>query len=148
MRFVGSLIDSVIILMVMLPIMFLTGYINMDDAMRGIQPSFYEKIKMGLIGFVVFIALQGYFLYTYGQTIAKKILGMRIVTMQNEKPDFAKLLTMRYGVVYLINQVPILNLFFTLANALCIFIGNDRRCIHDHFAGTKVIVEKSSIGTR
>jgi uncharacterized RDD family membrane protein YckC len=144
MRFLGSLIDGVIMLIVIVPIMFLTGYINIDDMMRGIQPSMYEQVKMAVIGFVVLVLLQGYFLYSSGQTIAKKILGTRIVTMQNEKPDFIKLLTMRYGLVHLINQVPIVNFVFSLANALCIFIGNDRRCIHDYFAGTKVIMDKKT----
>jgi uncharacterized RDD family membrane protein YckC len=144
MRFLGSLIDGVIMLIVIVPIMFLTGYINIDDMMRGIQPSMYEQVKMAIIGFVVLVLLQGYFLYSSGQTIAKKILGTRIVTMQNEKPDFTKLLAMRYGLVHLINQVPIVNFVFSLANALCIFIGNDRRCIHDYFAGTKVIMDKKT----
>jgi uncharacterized RDD family membrane protein YckC len=71
-----------------------------------------------------------------GQSIAKKMFGMRIVRLDGSLPGFVN------GVV-LRSWVPgFISLFFgglfATADALAIF-GKERRCIHDHIAGTRVI---------
>jgi uncharacterized RDD family membrane protein YckC len=142
LRLLGVIIDTVIMLMIMVPIMFATGFINIDEMMKGIQPPLMSRIWMAFAGFGVFLLVQGYFLYTSGQTIGKKILGTRIVNADNEKPEFFKLIGLRYATVHFISQIPCLGAVFGIANALCIFMGDERKCLHDRFAGTKVIMDK------
>jgi uncharacterized RDD family membrane protein YckC len=49
-------------------------------------------------------------------------------------PSAGRLLGMRYVVNSLLGNVP----FYTLLDVLLIF-GDERRCIHDYLAGTKVV---------
>lgn len=140
LRFLGALIDGLIMMLLLVPLMFATGYIS--DIMSGIQPGLLDNLKIALLGFVVFLVVQGYFLNASGQTIGKKILGTKIVTMDNEKPEFLKLILMRYVTIHAISQIPILGGIFALVNYIFIFFGDQRQCLHDKFAGTKVVMVK------
>ncbi len=140
LRFLGALIDGLIMLMLIAPLMFATGYVS--EIMAGKQPDFFDNLKMGTLGFVVFLLVQGYFLNATGQTIGKKILGTKIVTLDNEKPEFVKLILMRYLTIHAIGQIPFLGGIFGFVNAIFIFFGDQRQCLHDRFAGTKVVMTK------
>src|SRR4051812_35529481 len=90
-----------------------------------------------LAGFGVFIAIQGYPLAATGQTWGKKMFGLRIVDMQGYKPEFVKLIAMRYLLGRLLGLIPL----YGLVDVLFIF-GEDRRCVHDYIAGTRVVVAR------
>lgn len=140
LRLLGAIIDTLILLLLIVPLMFATGYIN--SIMSGVQPGFFEQLKMGAMGFGVFLLLQGYFLNATGQTIGKKILGTKIVTMDNEKPEIVKLILTRYAILHVINHIPFVGGLFGLVNVIFIFFGDQRQCLHDKFAGTKVVMAK------
>ena len=138
LRFFGALIDGLIMLLLIVPLMFATGYIS--SIMAGVQPGLLDNLKIGAIGFVVFLLVQGYFLNASGQTIGKKILGTKIVTLDNEKPEFVKLILMRYLTIHAIGQIPVIGGIFGFVNAIFIFFGDQRQFLHDRFAGTKVVL--------
>ena len=72
--------------------------------------------------------------------VGKKILGVRIVRYDNARnPGFLRVVVLRYLILKPIWMIPILGQLFVLADALFIF-GDNRRCIHDLVARTKVIV--------
>ncbi len=141
-RLGGAFIDGTIAIVLLFPLLFAIGYLNWEDMKAGIQPDLITKLKTAAVGFISFLLIQGAFLNASGQTIGKKILGMRIVTLDNQKPDFFKLILLRYITVRLISLIPIAGPVFGLANCIFVFIGNERRCLHDRFAGTKVILAK------
>ena len=65
--------------------------------------------------------------------------GVRIVMYENGKlPGFVNGWLLRSFVPGLIGQVPYVGGLFSLVDILCIF-GEERRCIHDMIAGTKVV---------
>jgi len=139
-RLLGAIVDGLIMLAILMPIMFVSGYFAAITS--GVRPGFFDNLKWGVVGFVIFLVVQGYFLNANGQTIGKKVMGTRIVTLDNEKPEFIKLIALRYLSIQAISQIPILGAIFGLVNALFIFAGDQRQCLHDKFAGTKVIVDK------
>ena len=141
-RLLGAIIDGILMMLLVFPLLFAFGFMSINDIMAGIQPTFVDNLKMGTIGFVVFLLVQGYFLNASGQTIGKKILGTKIVTLDNEKPEFVKLILMRYLTVHAIGQVPFIGGIFGFVNAIFIFFGDQRQCLHDRFAGTKVVLTK------
>ena len=108
-------------------------------------------IVMTIIGFLQFTIIHGYFLHTTGQTIGKKILNLQIVGLDNKQLSLAKLLSLRYFILQAAIPVTIyycfsynIILLFSLIGLLSvidpIFIfGENRRCLHDLIAGTKVI---------
>lgn len=88
---------------------------------------------------VVLLGIQIYLLVTRGQTLGKKFLGIKIVCFEDDSnPGFVKVFLLRMLVNGLIGAVPFLGLIYSLTDILFIF-REDRRCIHDLIAGTKVV---------
>lgn len=76
------------------------------------------------------------FLTRDGQTIGKKLAGIRIVKVEtDENGGFVTNVLLRSAVGWLLGAIP----GYTLVDSLFIF-RQDRRCIHDLIAGTKVVV--------
>jgi len=105
----------------------------------GQEPGFLASMGFTLFGFIVFVAIQGYFLNQSGQTIAKKLLKMKIVDESGNKPEFVRLIALRYGVLQFAQLVPFLGAIYGLVDALFIF-RDDRRRISDLLAGTRVVM--------
>lgn len=118
------------------PTMYFTGMF--DNAIAGVQS--YDEIMLGaLMGFAVFLVLNGYLLATRGQTIGKVAAQTRIVSMEDRKIlPLWKLISLRVLPVSLVSIIPAVGSLATLIDILFIFRG-DRRCVHDHIAGTIVI---------
>jgi len=85
-----------------------------------------------------YLTVNGRLLYKYGQTIGKKYLEIKIVDLNNKLPVLSSSYGLRYFIPALFSFVPFIGRFLALIDILFIF-RKDRRCIHDHIAGTKVI---------
>ncbi|MFM7067364.1 MAG: RDD family protein [Gammaproteobacteria bacterium] len=93
---------------------------------------------MGL-GWLAFIAFQCYLLATRGQTIGKIVMSLRIVRFDDGgNPGFVKAVLLRTFVWAIITAVPFVGPLVGLIGILFIF-RDDRRCLHDHLAGTRVV---------
>ena len=136
-RLAAAIIDGLILLFVLVPLMFAGGYFS--GIMQGQQPGFGTQLLWSLLSFALFIAIQGFPLAKTGQTWGKKLLKLKIVDLAGAKPDFVRLVGMRYGSTQLISLVPIIGGIYVLVDVLFIF-RDDRRCIHDLIAGTRVVV--------
>lgn len=135
-RLLASLIDGLIMLVIVMPVMYLTG--GFDGVSKGVQPSLVYILFMALLIIVVFIIINGALLTTKGQTIGKRALLIKIVTLSGELPSIKKHLLKRYGVYFLIGQVPLVGQILSTANLL-IVLGKQKRCGHDYLAGTLVV---------
>ena len=93
--------------------------------------------------YVVFLALQGWFLYQTSQTVGKKLVGLRIVRADGSHAALGRLLGLRMAVTFALTQVPYLGKLFSLLDCLWIF-GAPRRCLHDLIADTIVVTAESS----
>jgi uncharacterized RDD family membrane protein YckC len=91
---------------------------------------------LGLIGLAI---VNLYFLHRDGQSLGKKALSIRIVRMNDDRASLGRILALRWLVPGVIGAVPIVGPFFSLADSLFIF-GEQRRCIHDYLADTKVVL--------
>ncbi len=96
---------------------------------------------------LIVTGVQWFFLARDGQTIGKKALKIKIVLVADgSKPGFVRAVLLRNLVLRIINFViglvpilgPLANLAIGLTNPLMIF-AEDRRCLHDHIAGTHVV---------
>ena len=108
---------------------------------NGIPLSMEENIVTFLVGQTLFLILNGVFLNNNGQTIGKKIMNIKIVSMERNQVGIIKLYTLRYLVFSFVNQIPTVGSLINLVNILFIF-GKERRCLHDRIAGTCVIKAK------
>lgn len=99
--------------------------------------SFLVGLVGAVVGYVLFLAIHGKFLAESGQTIGKKVLGIRIANLDGGKPEFGQLAFRRY-LYLLLPMIPFLGSLLVLIDVLTIF-RESRRCLHDDFAGTVVV---------
>lgn len=77
-------------------------------------------------------------LHRYGQSIGKRLVKIRIVRADSSRAGLARIFFLRMLLPNLIGAIPLLGPLFTLVN-LCFIFREDRRCLHDHIAGTLVV---------
>ncbi len=135
-RLGGAIIDAIISWIIMFPVLYYTGF--WQSAMSG-QVSLTSQLMLGLVGIVVFLILNGYLLSKRGQTIGKALVGTRIVSVTDGQIlPLPKVFGLRYLPMSVIALVPVIGNIVAIVNVLFIF-RDDRRCIHDLIAGTKVV---------
>lgn len=142
-RLGAALLDSLIGLLVMGPLMWVGGFYSAVIAAARAGDSAPLGLIFGwsAVSFIAFVLIQGYPLYKSGQTWGKKAVGIRIVDMDGDVPPLGQLLLMRYVIGQVASQVPYVGRIYSLVDALFIF-RQDRRCIHDLIAGTRVVVAR------
>jgi uncharacterized RDD family membrane protein YckC len=107
-----------------------------------------------VVGMIAWIVWQIVLLYKYGQTVGKKVMGIRVVRMDGSRVTFARFFFLRGLATGIIGAVigavidAILHVkwgsnVFSLVDALVIF-GAASRCIHDYIADTQVVTAASS----
>ncbi|MPV85302.1 RDD family protein [Ostreibacterium oceani] len=134
-RLGGAIIDSLLLGVISMAIFIPLGLISFDPNKPA---NLVATLFTFIISFILFVLLQGYFLKNEGKTIGKKLLGMKIVTMDGELPDFLPLIGKRYAVFWVASMIPFIGGLISLVNALFIF-REDKRCLHDLLAGTQVV---------
>ena len=124
--------DTLIYLVGMVP-----GFIIMVMVAEGGDPEAEMLGMVLMLGGLGVVAIINWVLITQsGQSPAKRLLGMRIVRIEDGAlPGFVRGVILRIWVPALINQFCS---FFGLLDALWIF-GEPRRCLHDHIASTRVV---------
>lgn len=135
-RLWAAVLDGLIMAAITLPVFYLTG--GFDGIEEGTQPSFAYTLTMGVFGIIVFILINGKSLSQKGQTIGKRLLNIKIVTLAGELPDVKQHLLKRYGVYFLLGYIPFIGQLLSTINILMIF-GKQKRCGHDLAAGTAVV---------
>jgi uncharacterized RDD family membrane protein YckC len=99
----------------------------------------YGNVLLELVaGFVLFLLIQGYLLVTRGQTVGKKLLGLRIVRTDGSMATAGRLLGLRYLLGWVLVSVPVIGSIYGLVDSLMIFRAS-RKCLHDNIADTIVV---------
>ena len=148
-RLGASILDGLIIFLLFIPLLFVAfaaglmpGVENLADFMENIgsaEQSMIANIVSTLIGVVIYLAINGYLLISSGQSLGKKILGIQIVDRNSgQLLPASRVIGLRYLLVTLITQIPLIGGVFGLVDVLFIFRA-DKRCIHDLIANSCVI---------
>ena len=139
-RLGAALIDGVLMMLIVLPAMYASGYFGqvMAAAQRGEQMSIGSTLMWAAFGFLAFVVVQGVPLNATGQTWGKRLTGIRIVDLAGNKPPLGRLLGVRYLPLQMLSNVPLIGPPLAFVNVLLIF-RSDRRCGHDLIAGTRVV---------
>ncbi|HJU84682.1 MAG TPA: RDD family protein [Holophagaceae bacterium] len=90
---------------------------------------------IALIGLLIWNLI---WLANSGQTIAKRLLHIRIVRSSGETASLGRIFWLRMALPGVIGRFPFVGWIFSLVDALFIF-GQEKRCLHDLMADTIVI---------
>jgi len=152
-------IDGLLVSIPLLPTLVLGVYLGVRiqmDAMRaGVADSPASPRAFGLGGDEMMLVLGGIAIFgclgalaiaiyqwllisRTGQSLGKKWTGIRIERIDGSRVDFGSGVFLRNWLPKLIGAVPYLGAIFHMIDCLFIF-RDDRRCIHDHIAGTRVV---------
>jgi uncharacterized RDD family membrane protein YckC len=131
-RFVAKLLDGLLYFGVVLVIGLPSTAFGFDEFGAGL-------VALTWIGLAIY---QWVLIATTGQTLGKKWMGIRIVKLDGSPVDFVSGVLLRIWALYgltCVGSLIMIGGLLPLVDALMIF-GDERRCLHDHLASTKVIV--------
>jgi uncharacterized RDD family membrane protein YckC len=158
-RFLAFLVDLSPVL-----VMGIIGGIMAAVMAPGMLTGHFDPQGAGLASFGLFFLVLGIFaigwtiwnivlLYKYGQTVGKKVLGIRVVRMDGSRVSFARFFFLRGLAIAIIGAIVggiggamhfrFAGNIVTLADYLMIF-GAARLCLHDRIADTQVVTAASS----
>ena len=137
-RLGAYIVDSIILILPYVAIYSLTDYWD-EATIKDISIS--EQLLYVLMGLAQYLIVNGYLLHGRGQTVGKWVLGIKIVSFETDKIlPLWKVFFVRYVPPATVAMLPFVGVILAIINDLFIF-RKDKRCIHDHLAGTKVINE-------
>ncbi len=136
-RFGAAIIDGALAFAVFLAIGFWSPVARLVSSGSWSAP-------LGLVAYVVaglaaFALMHGWLLATRGQTIGKRLVGVRIVRSDGEPASLLRLLGLRYFLGGVIQSIPFIGMAYALLDVLLIF-RESRQCLHDNIADTIVVV--------
>lgn len=136
-RLAAALIDFLIVgIPGVIILVVIYQFINIAEAI-GKFGLYFTLIQIAVFQ-SLFLLINGQLLYKKGQTVGKKFMNLKIVEINNKPLEIQASYGLRYLVPALLPLIPIFGYVLSLVDFLLIF-ANDRRCIHDHLAGTKVV---------
>jgi len=93
---------------------------------------------VGTLIVLVLLVIMTVLVYRNGQTIGKKLVGIKVARTDGSRASLARIFWLRYLLNTAIMYVPYLGKVYALVDA-CMIFGEQRRCCHDYIADTIVI---------
>lgn len=155
-RLVAAFVDGIVLNLLMVPVMYFLaiGYFdpivsNPELAAESTPFSVFNTpeqavrtILGSLIGVGIYLLVNGYWLHHNGQTVGKKLFGIKIVRKDGSRATLGRLIGLRLLPMSLIALIPIVgNLVVGLVDPLLIF-RKSRYCLHDDIADTAVVLDQ------
>jgi uncharacterized RDD family membrane protein YckC len=150
-RLGAYILDAIILAIVYLPA--IVGAIPNLAAVVGARPSpvvtdrlaIYKAFYIGnpyllyaLALFLIWTVITILFVVRNGQSIGKRIVGIKVVRTNGMKASFWRIFLLRNVVNALPGFIPIVSYVYGLVDILMIF-GESRQCLHDRIATTIVV---------
>jgi uncharacterized RDD family membrane protein YckC len=137
-RLAAAFLDGIFFaLLVYVPLIFavrVQGHPVVVNAHVNYGAMFGPVSLLGLIGLIAWAWLTILFVTRNGQSIAKKLLGIKVVRTDGSPASLGRIFLLRNVVNGLLALLP----FYGLVDILLIF-GEARQCVHDKIADTIVI---------
>jgi uncharacterized RDD family membrane protein YckC len=144
-RLAAVIVDSIIGgVLVYVPMMI--GFVIVGSPLNLSNPQSLEAnpelfaVPLGLaaVGMIIWAGLTVMYVLANGQTIGKKIVGIKVVRADGTRASFPRILFLRNGINTLVGFIPFVGIAYAIVDTLFIF-RQDERCIHDWLADTIVV---------
>jgi uncharacterized RDD family membrane protein YckC len=138
-RLVAAILDGLILgCMVYVPIVVAIagagGFAGPGESAEPNEVALGLGVLLAVIGGVAWIWLTVTFVARNGQSIAKKIMGIKVVRRDGSRATLGRIFWLRNVVNGLLSVIPL----YDLVDVLFIF-GEERQCLHDKIADTIVV---------
>ena len=141
-RLSAAIIDSILLMLLFFPPLFFVYGEDFFSQLAVSKSTYSNQLLFSLFTLSIYLLVNGYFLAASGQTVGKKMTGIKIVDSTSMQIlPFWKVFGIRYLPFFVASQVPVIGQFVGIIDCLFIF-RSDRRCLHDMIADTKVINTK------
>ena len=156
-RLTAATLDGLLISVPLLPLLAVGIYYGVRTQLEAVRAGVGDKLGeapfmgatelTGLLAgaaFIGFIGAMGIAIYQWtlivrtGQSLGKKWTGIRIERIDGSRITFGTGVVLRNWVPKVMGAFPYLGMLFHLVDCLFIF-REDRRCLHDLIAGTRVV---------
>ena len=146
-RLGAAILDSIIIGALVYTPLIASGAMGaaMAQAMRDPEnPAAFWGVFMSGAGAVSLLLVIGWAVITFrlvaanGQTIAKKLVGIKVVRSDGSRATVGRIFWLRNVVNTLITMIPFVGWIYALADSLFIFTER-KQCLHDKIADTIVV---------
>ena len=145
-RLLASIVDVFLVLLVCLPAVYLSGYFQRVGTY---SETWFDELASSVLWLSLHYLIHGYWLATRGQTVGKRVMGIRIEDRSTGSltPFFRIVFLRDFPLVLLAYVAPIFafrtiaetwGVYVYLIDILFIFF-TSRRCLHDRIANTKVV---------
>ena len=131
-----GLITGIPAFLALLAILHLMGQ-TFFSPVRGAE-RFGRTVLQTALTLAFYIGINIFTLKRDGQTLGKRLCGIRIARLDGSVPSLGASLGMRYVLMMALALVPIGGLILALVDPLLIF-RQSRKCLHDELAGTVVL---------
>ena len=138
-RLAASLLDGLVSLPAVIPLVLAIAPLEDSDVAPVLTGSQWTWLAVAVLWLLAVMVINLVLLTKRGQTLGKKWMGIRIARIDDDgNPGFVKAVLLRGFVNGLIGSIPLLGPVYSLVD-ICFIFREDRRCIHDHIAGTRVV---------
>ena len=151
-RFVASLFDGLVAIGIAICVGMAFG-VGIVASGAEVQDAAVVAL-VGILTAVIYFGANAYLIFKDGQTIGKRMVGIRVVRTNGEQVDGWRYLLVRLGPWWLLSWIgefiPVLGSMFSIlwiVNVLLIF-RREHNCLHDDMADTRVVVSRSPRGGR
>jgi uncharacterized RDD family membrane protein YckC len=93
---------------------------------------------VSLVGFIAWAAITTRLVWSNGQTIGKRALGIKVVRKDGSRASLARIFWLRNALNSVFSWLGYIGLVYQLIDPLLIF-QESRQCLHDRIADTVVI---------
>jgi uncharacterized RDD family membrane protein YckC len=101
---------------------------------ENVDPIIIAGVAFGIIGFTIWALLTIKYVRANGQSIAKRMLNIKVVRTDGSKASLGRIFWLRNVVNGLLSLIPM----YSIIDPLFIF-GETRQCLHDKLADTIVV---------
>jgi uncharacterized RDD family membrane protein YckC len=133
-RLGANLLDGLFYVIAMIPL-FIAAAASGPDGNGALMA---VCLTIGLLAILGLVVVNLRLLHSDGQTLAKRLLGIRIVRSDGSRATLLRIFFARALPVGVLGAIPLIGPIVSLTDALMIFRDN-RRCLHDEIADTIVV---------
>lgn len=135
-RLGAVIVDTLILLVVYLPAMII-GFRHFDPQ-RGLRNFVNGGALVSGCMLLVLVVITCILVAQNGQTIGKRLIGIKVVRSNGDKASFWRIFLLRNVVNAIPSLIPFVSYVYGLVDSLFIF-SESRQCLHDKIADTIVV---------